>query len=148
MGSFVAEHNSWISSSMSSSSSSAEIRAYKSSSSSSLSIVTAIPFSTMDSYLCRGFLSDIRTGPIACLSFLGLGVRGDLGIYVTTLAPYGTSSIILVCVASLVVTSSIPKPSLEFNIVASLYSITCELRGSIIARLLILSALLKSSILK
>lgn len=133
-GSFVAEHNSWISCSTSSSSTVA-IRAYKSSSSSSVSIMTAFPFSSMDSLLCHRFLEDMCIGPIAYLSFLGHNVRGDLGIFVTTLVPSGTSSTIKVCAASPAGTSSIPNPSSMVVIISRLYFVSHGLRGSIIARL-------------
>ena len=100
VGYFVAECNGWVLTPISSSSPVAVIKAYKSSSSSSISNLTAFPFSSMDSFLCRGFLRDMHTGPITYLSFLVLGVHGDFRISVTTPAPSGRPSTIWVCTAS------------------------------------------------
>ena len=148
VGHFATEHNDWISSSTSSYSFVVAIRACKSSSSSSISIMTAFPFYSIDKFLCRGFLGYMHTGPIAYLFFFGRGVSGDLGISVTTPAPSGTSYTMGVYAALPTVPSSIPNPSLVAVIISTLDSVSCKLRGSIITWLATLCALLKHSILK
>lgn len=56
-----------------------EIRSCRSSSSSFVSTVTALPFSATDNLLTLGCRGDTRTSPIGYLFFYGHGVHGDFG---------------------------------------------------------------------
>lgn len=147
-GNFIAKCTSWMSSSMPSASSISSKRAYRSSSSSSISMVTSLPFSSIESLPNRGFLGDMRIGPAICLSFLGLGVRGDFGISGVTQVSLGTSCTVGFYAASLVVLSTEPKPLLVVIILFELSVGIRKLRGSNLARHSTLCALINCSNLK
>ena len=131
MGSFVGGCAGSVSSSMPSSSSSLMIRSSRPSSSSSVSMLMTFPFSSIVSLVRSGFCGDTHMGTISYLSFLGFGVRSDLGIYATILVPSGASPKVRAYVASLTFISVISITSSDVSIVSDKKYITHVLRGPI-----------------
>lgn len=104
------------------------IRACKSYTSSSNSMVMALPFSSIDILPNHGFLGDMRTGPIVYLSFFSRGVRGD----------FGTSSETTTSLGSLAVSSANFTPVLATAIMVARDMFCHILKDSKIARFSIL----------
>lgn len=146
-GNFVAERTSWMSSSMSFGSSKSSMRAYRSSSLSCVSMVTALPFPSIKSLLNYGFRRDMQTSPTTCLSFIGLGVRGDFRISGTFPASTETSFTVGSMAASAILSTK-PTPLLLAAILFARYVVIHELRGLNIARRWTLWSLINFSNLK